>query len=179
MQRCCLGRIDNCFDMRGILKIFIFAIAMLLSNMLMGIEEETQNLCRIEMPHIGKMYIKPNLTHIDYIPIKARNLSVRRNDTIFSYNIYHFSGNVDSIVFSGLYVRIHRNKWIGYNNDGDYTISSYKKIKPTEVFLQYNDSIFKGDYEVISTKWHQYSSNGELKASKKTFLGIKRYRTYK
>lgn len=43
MQRCCWGRIDNCFDMRGLLKIFIFAIAMLLPCMVMGQDMKTQS----------------------------------------------------------------------------------------------------------------------------------------
>lgn len=128
--------------------------------------------------HIGKMYYTPNLTCIDYIPINVRNLSTRRNDTIFSYNIYYFSGNVDSIVFRGIDVRICKNKWIGYNNDGDYTISSWKKTKPSKTYLQYNDSIFKAECEVISIRWDQYSSTGILKTSKRTFLGIKWYKTY-
>lgn len=128
--------------------------------------------------HISKMYYTPNLTCIDYIPINVRNLSTRRNDTIFSYNIYYFSGNVDSIVFRGIDVRICKNKWIGYNNDGDYTISSWKKTKPSKTYLQYNDSIFKAECEVISIRWDQYSSTGILKTSKRTFLGIKWYKTY-
>ena len=36
MRRCCWERFDNCFGMRGLLKIFIFAIAMLLPCMVMG-----------------------------------------------------------------------------------------------------------------------------------------------
>lgn len=128
--------------------------------------------------HIGKMYYTLNLTCIDYIPINVRNLSTRRNDTIFSYNIYYFSGNVDSIILRGVDVRICKNKWIGYNNDGSYTISSWKKTKPSKTYLQYNDSIFKAECEVISIRWDQYSSTGILKTSKRTFLGIKWYKTY-
>lgn len=57
MRRCCWGRIDNCFDMRGILKIFIFAIALLLPCIVVGQEVETQSHVQVQEYRVFESFI--------------------------------------------------------------------------------------------------------------------------
>ena len=58
MRKCCWERIDNCFDMRGLQNIIIFAIALLLPCMVVGQEVETQ-----QEPNYSSDYIVVKKIH--------------------------------------------------------------------------------------------------------------------
>lgn len=75
MRKCCWEIIDNCFDMRGLLKIFIFAIAMLLPCMVVGQDSGLSNIGKIS----GYVFDSINNEPIPFAAVRLGNINKTTN----------------------------------------------------------------------------------------------------
>lgn len=94
-------------------------------------------------------------------PIFPPSIFVCKRDTIVYYSM---SYNEDNIVTdSALFIKYKHHKWLSEDDNGDFSIAKFKKIRPSNLFIKCNSSIFYADYEVDMTSYRRYTRTGLLK----------------
>lgn len=138
MQRCCWEIIDNCFDMRGLLKIFIFAIALLLPCMMVG--QKPEFFCKSPTKYVVKSKIVTKRSKDSYDPDFAKK-------TPKKFPIYYEKNEIN---LDGIPVHLfkfgEKPERIKRNNVNDFLV--FKKLEGKNWdFISFNgDTIFKYSY---------------------------------
>jgi hypothetical protein len=137
------------------------AIAKRDSIILDSIITEILNMPIINTGTGGTFNTSDIIIKFDFDDIKA----FKRNDTIFVYEIYQTDKQIDSVKLSNIItIRLTRRKWAQYavseTGSSGFGILKYKRLKPSEWFIENNDKYFHAEYECYPISIRRYYSDG-------------------
>lgn len=96
--------------------------------------------------------------------INYTDIFVKKNDTIFCYEVYKEDDEIDSVIVSDLYLQKDDNKkWVSkIYSDSSYAIAKFKKIKPSKLFNELNHKYFNAEFELKRKKFDVYYPDGRI-----------------